>query len=374
MEIRNNLAQLRSKRGFGASQLATEVGISRQTVYAIEAGTYVPNTAVSLKLARALDVTVEDIFQIDPELPVPAETAEAIVLGGTEPVLPGKLLRLCRVNGHLVAIPPEPGGWGLQAMDAVLLTPVRSGKQGDTAKVRIVGNNWDHPARILIAGCDPSASILANTLQRQGCELVIDYENSTRSLELLKEGLVHIAGTHLVDKGTGKADLLPVTKVFSRNSVAIISYAMWQEGLVVARGNPKKLLSIADLVRRGVHIANREPGAGCRLLLDDMLREHNISSSQVKGYERVIAGHFPAARLVQSGQVDCCISTEAVARSLGLDFIPLAEKPYHLVIRRSQLDLPPIRMLCETLGHVPFRNEVEICTGYNMHTSGDRLI
>jgi molybdate-binding protein/DNA-binding XRE family transcriptional regulator len=374
MDIRNNLALLRTKRGLGASQLAAEIGISRQTVYAIEAGTYVPNTAVSLKLARVLDATVEEIFQIDPELPASAETAEAIVLGGMEPALPGQLLRLCRVNGHLVAIPPEPGGWGLQAMDAVLLTPIRNGKQNSRAKVKILGNSWDHAARILIAGCDPSTSILANALQRQGCELVIDYENSTRSLELLQEGLVHIAGTHLVDKVTGKTDLLPVTKIFPRSSIAIISYAMWQEGLVVVRGNPKKIVNIADLARKGVHIVNREPGAGCRRLLDDMLREHDIPSSQVKGYEQVIAGHFPAARMVQSGAADCCISTEAVARSLGLDFIPLAEKPYHLVIRRAQLDLPPIQTLCETLGHSSFRNEVEICTGYNMHTAGDRLV
>ena len=374
MDVRTNLAELRAKRGLGASQLAAEAGISRQTVYAIEAGTYIPNTAVSLRLARVLDTTVEEIFQIDPVLPASAETAEAILLEGTEPVLPGQLLRLCKVNGHLVAIPPEPGGWGLQAMDAVLLTPIRDGKRNSKAKVKILGNNWNHAARILIAGCDPSASILANALQRQGCELVIDYENSTRSLELLQEGLVHIAGTHLVDKATGKAGLLPVTKMFPKNSVAILSYAVWQEGFVVGRGNPKKIFNIADLARRGVHIVNREPGAGCRRLLDDMLREHDIPCSQVKGYENVIAGQFPAARLVQSGQVDCCIGTEAVARSLGLDFIPLAEKPYHLVLRRAQLDLPPVQALCETLGHISFRNEVEICTGYNMHTSGNRLV
>jgi molybdate-binding protein/DNA-binding XRE family transcriptional regulator len=374
MNIRNKLALLRTKRGLGASQLAAEIGVSRQTIYAIEAGTYVPNTAVSLKLARTLAATVEEIFQLDPELPASEETAEAIVLGGVEPVLPGQLLRLCRVNGHLVAIPPEAGGWGLQAMDAVLLTPIRDGKRSSKAKVKILGNSWDHAARVLVAGCDPSASILANALQRQGCELVIDYENSTRSLELLQEGLVHIAGTHLADKVTGKTDLLPVTKMFPRNSVAIISYAMWQEGFVVIRGNPKKIFNVTDLARRGVHIVNRESGAGCRRLLDDMLQEHDIPSSQVKGYEQVIAGHFPAARMVQSGAADCCISTEAVARSLGLGFIPLVEKPYHLVICRTQLDLPPIQTLCETLGHVSFRNEVEICTGYNMHTAGDRLV
>jgi molybdate-binding protein/DNA-binding XRE family transcriptional regulator len=372
MEVRNSLAQLRAKRGLGAAQLATQAGISRPTVYAIEAGTYVPNTSVSLKLARILDVTVEEIFQLEPEDHASAET-EAIVLGDTESMPQGQPLRLCTVNRHLVAVPTEPGGWGLPSTDANLLAPVHGGKGLAKAKVQVLGNGWQNPARILIAGCDPSASILANTLPRQSCELVIAYQNSSRSLELLQEGLVHIAGTHLVEKVTGKADLLPITKMFSRNSVAVISYAVWQEGLVVAQGNPKRIAGVADLARKGVQITNREPGAGCRRLLDDLLRKHGIPSSQVNGYERVTLGQLPAARLVQSGEVDCCISTQAGARVLGLDFIPLAEKPYHLVIRRTQLDLPPVQSLIETLGRASFRREVEACIGYDLRTAGERL-
>ncbi len=371
MEVRNSLAQWRTKRGLGAAQLASEAGISRPTVYAIEAGTYLPNTSVSLKLARILGTTVEEIFQLEPESQASAETAEAIVLGDTETMPPGQPLRLCMVSKHLVAVPAEPGGWGLPSTDAILRSPIRGGKRN--AKVQILGNSWENPARILIAGCDPSASILANALQRQGCELVIAYENSSRSLELLQEGVVHIAGTHMVEKASGKADLLPITKMFPRNSVAVISYAMWQEGLVVALGNPKKISGISDLARKDVQITNREPGAGCRLLLDDLLRKHDIASSRVKGYERITLGQLPAARLVQSGEVDCCVSSQAGARALGLSFIPLAQKPYHLVIRRTHLELPPVQALIETLGRAAFRREVEACIGYDMQTAGDRL-
>jgi molybdate-binding protein/DNA-binding XRE family transcriptional regulator len=374
MEVRNSLAQLRTKRGLGAAQLAAEVGVSRQTVYAIEAGTYVPNTSVSLKLARILDTTVEEIFQLAPEDQLAEETAEAVILGDTESLQPGQPLRLCTVNGHLVGVSPELGQWGLPSADAVLLSPVHGGKRNAKSKVQIVGNGWKNPSRILIAGCDPSASILGNSLQRQGCELVIAYENSSSALELLRDGFVHIAGTHLVDKVTGKTDLLPITNIFPRNSVAVISYAIWQEGLVVAKGNPKKISGISDLARKDVRITNREHGAGCRRLLDDLLKAHDISASQVKGYDRAATGHIPAARLVQSGDVDCCISTRAGARALGMDFVPLAQKPYHLVIRRKQLDLPAIQTLIETLGRSSFRREIEVSVGYDMRTAGDRLI
>ncbi|HXR37825.1 MAG TPA: substrate-binding domain-containing protein, partial [Terracidiphilus sp.] len=300
--------------------------------------------------------------------------AEATLLGESESMAPGQPLRLCNVNGHLVAVAPEPGSWGLPPADAALLEVARGGKRNPNVKVRVLGDRWKKSSRILIAGCDPSAAILAHSLQAQGCDLVIAYENSSQALQLLHDGVAHIAGTHLVDKATGKADLLPITRLFGRSSVAVFSYAIWDEGLVTAQGNPKRISGIADLARKDVRFTNREAGAGCRRLLDDMLRKAGIAASQVKGYERVTQGHLPAARLVKSAEADCCISTNAVARALGLDFIPLATKPYHLVIRRTQLSLPPIQTLLETLGHASFRHEVEACTGYDMRTAGDRLV
>lgn len=373
-EVQNSLALLRTKRGLGAAQLAAQVGVSRQTIYAIEAGTYVPNTAVSLKLAHALDVTVEEIFQIEVEARVSDDIVDAVVLGDIESMEPGQPLRLCNVGSHTVAVAPEPGGLGLSPSDGVLLTPIHGAKLHSNAKVQVLSEEWKKPNRILISGCDPSVSILAHALQKQGFELVIAYENSSRSLELLQDKVVHIAGTHLSDKVEGKTDLLPITTMFGRNSVVVISYAVWQEGLITAPGNPKNISAISDLAKENIQIANREPGAGCRRLLDDLLQNDKINGAHVKGYDRVVVGHLPAARMVRSGEVDCCISTEAVARALGLHFIPLVQKPYQLVIRRAQLSLPPIQALIETLGRSSFRREVESCTGYMMRTAGDPVV
>jgi putative molybdopterin biosynthesis protein len=373
-EVVNHLAQLRARRGLGAAHLAEMVGISRQTIYAIESGLYIPNTTVSLKLARILESTVEELFEIKQEDRGPDQIADAVVLGNLDKMAPGLPLRLCDVDGHLVAVAPEPGGWGLPSSDAILLSPLQGARRYANAKVQMLGDSWKKNPRILIAGCDPSAAILAHTMQSQGCELVIAYENSTRSLQLLHNNFVHVAGTHLEEKMAGKADLSSITKMFSRNSVVVISYAVWQEGLVTATGNPKQIYGIPDLARKDVSITNREQGAGCRRLLDDMLRKYDIPVSQVKGYDRATSGHLPASRLVRNGEVDCCISTQAVARTLGLEFIPLVEKPYHLVIRRKYLNLPSIQNLMETLARASFRREVEACTGYNMRTSGDFLL
>ena len=374
IEVRTNLAQLRAKRAISAANLATEAGISRQTIHAIEAGLYVPNTAVSLKLARILGATVEELFQIEPEQEVIEETAEVFILGEVASLQKGQPLRVASVNDHLVAVPPDPASWGLQPTDAVLLAPIRAGDSGVNAKVRLLGNGWKNPGRIVLAGCDPSASLLAHSLERQGFELIIAYENSSHALDLLHEGLVHVAGTHLAEKASDKADLLPISKMFARNSVAVLSYAIWKEGLIVAQDNPKKIAGIINLSRKDIRITNREPGAGCRRLLDDLLRKNRIASDKVRGYDRITLGQLPAARLVQSGEADCCIGTQAAAASMGLDFLSLAEKPYLLVLRRTHLTLPPVQALVETLGRAAYRREVEDCVGYDMRIAGDRLV
>lgn len=374
MEVRSRLAQLRTQRGIKAAELAGQIGITRQTIYAIEAGTYVPNTAVSLRLAQILDTTVEELFQIEPEEPMPEEVLVATVLAKAETLEAGQPLRVCRVGRSIIAVDPDSSGWGLPPSDGVLLDPVRKGRRYPTARVRALNDKSRTASRLLIAGCDPSVSILGQSLQAHGCELVVVYENSSRALELLRDDLVHIAGTHLVDKTTGETDLRPITRMFSRNSVVVISYAIWEEGLVIAQGNPKRISQVTDLARSDVRFTNRESGAGCRRLLDDLLSKSRISPKQVNGYDRITAGHLPAARLVKSAEVDCCISTRAVARALALDFVPLAQKPYHLVLRRSRLKEPSVQLLLETLGRASFRREVESCTGYDMRTAGTRIL
>jgi molybdate-binding protein/DNA-binding XRE family transcriptional regulator len=366
MDVQSNLAELRAKRGFTAAKLAAQAGISRQTIHAIEAGLYVPNTVVSLKLARILDTTVGELFQLEAECQQIDETAEAFVLGGKTSLFKGHPLRLANVNGHTVGVAHELECRGLQPTDATFLAPIRGGNGNVNAKVRLLVDGWKKPDRILLAGNDPSAALLADALARQGFELVIAYENSSRSLELLHEGLVHIAGTHLAELANGKSNLVPITKMFSKSSVAIISFAVWKEGLVVAPGNPKKINGISDLSRKDVQITNHEPGDGCRRLLDDLRAKHGIASGKVKGYDSISRGQLPAARQVFSGKVDCCIGTEASARSVGLTFLPLAEKPCHLVLRRAHLDLPPIQALMKTLALASFRRAYssEVGTGF----------
>ena len=120
MDLQNNLGSIRKKRGFSVAQVAKAVDISRQTVYAIEASSFIPNTVVALKLARLFGVTVEDLFPPEKESP-PVHTEEVTALLPGVSVRVGQPLQLCRVSGRLVAAPPEPGIWGLPTADAIVM-------------------------------------------------------------------------------------------------------------------------------------------------------------------------------------------------------------------------------------------------------------
>jgi molybdate-binding protein/DNA-binding XRE family transcriptional regulator len=373
--IANHLTAHRQKRGFSAAELAQRAGISRQTIYAIESGSYVPNTAVALRLARMLEVGVEDLFSLAADAPAaPLSTEQVTLLPQPDSPRAGDPMQLCRVDRRTLASSPSPVPWYLPTADAVLIGAAGGTGKAARGTVQLFHGEGDLANRILVAGCDPGVSVLARHVLRAGVELVVAQRNSSQALALLKQGVVHVAGTHLRDEASGESNLPVIHRLFARKQVAVISLAVWEEGLVLAPGNPKSIRSVADLARRDIGIVNREPGAGSRNLLDAHLHRLGLDGQNVRGYDRLAAGHLPAAWQVRSGDADCCIATRAAARVFGLDFIPLASERYDLAIRRRHLDYPPVVALLDTLNRASFRRELEGLGGYDTSAAGRRLL
>jgi len=371
-EIETSLGTLRRKRGISAIHLAAAVGVSRQTIHAMEAGTYVPNTAVALRLARALQTTVEELFSLPGSIPAPKLRSEqAILLPGSTILEKGQGVQLCRVDKRLMASPPSPVAWYFPATDAVVAgKPAHEGR----TQVQVFQSEDDFTNRILVAGCDPGISVLSRHVQSAGIELVLAHRNSSQALSLLKDGCVHIAGTHLRDETSGESNLPEIGRLFPKNSVAVIAFAVWEEGILTANGNPKNVRGIEDFCRKDVGIVNREEGSGSRALLDSRLQRARIGSRSVRGYDQLAPGHLPAAWQVQTGVVDCCLATRAAARVFGLHFIPLVSERYDLVIRKRHLELPRIQNLLDTLSRSDFRRELEGLGGYDTRVAGQRVL
>ena len=330
----------------------------------MEAGSYVPNTAVALRLARSLEVTVEDLFRLDPAETEPPAAVRAELVGSRD-WFAGAPVELCRVEGRLVAVPAVPVPRELMPADAVLADERRG-------NVQLVGEEAPE-TRVLIAGCDPATSVLGRRLESSGVRLVVAPTNSSTALGLLKRRLAHVAGTHLKDEAGEESNRSAIRSEFPKKGVAVFEFATWEEGLVAARGNPKKIRRIEDLARRGVKLINREEGSGSRLLLDRQLKAAGIVARGIDGYRETASGHLPAAWRVYAGLADCCIATRSAARAFGLDFVALTSERYDLVIREEHLELAGVARLLDTLTQAAFRRELEMLCGYDARGTGRRV-
>ena len=371
MDVRNRLSELRQRRGLSVADLASRAGIRRQTIYAIEAHRYIPNTVVALRLAQILEVRVEDLFSITTPAPAAQEPTPVDLLSvpaaSGQPYQP---VRLAKVGRHLVAVPSEPVLGEIPAADAIVMGHSRGGK----TLVRPIRGEADAQDRLIIAGCDPAMPMLARQLRKQSnVELIIVMCSSRQALKWLGERRIHIAGTHLSGKSGGASNLEVIRSLLPGRGVRVVTFASWEEGLVVAAANPKGISGVGDLVRPEVTIVNREIGAGARLLLDTALKSEGISPASVHGYDQTAAGHVMAAWHVWSGKADCCIATRAAARVLGLHFLPLAGERYDLVIPERCFDLPAVQSVLDTLNRASFRSELEALGGYDTSQTG-RLV
>ena len=349
-----------------AADLARRVGVSRQTIYAIEDGTFVPNTTVSLQLARALDVKVEDIFSISEEQAPDSIRADLLPI---DQVNEGQPVRLCRVNQRLVAVPTAFLPAYLPSADAV----VESQKKL-SVRTKPPLALPEEGTRLLLAGCDPALSLLQDALRPSEIEIISVPAASRLALQWLKQGRVHAAGSHLLDRATGKYNLPIIRRVFPKASVRVVTFAVWEQGLAVRRGNPKGIRSVADLARNRLNIVNREKGSGSRDLLDSKLGELGIPSKQVNGYDSIAQGHLAAAHAVATGEADCGIAPQSAARCFGLDFVPLAVERFDLSFTRASLESPAARALLDLLHRSHFRKKLESIAGYDTAHTGEVLV
>jgi molybdate-binding protein/DNA-binding XRE family transcriptional regulator len=391
--VENRLGQIRKSRGVGASDLARRVHVSRQTIYAIEAGTYVPNTEVALNLARHLEVTVNELFTLQESALESPESLTSEVLSAA-PASKGQPVRVCQIGSRWISVPVSASPYYMPEADGIIKRVGRSSAQPALGVVR--GQQGPQPARgresaqaasradvivfakeeasqkrLVLAGCDPATSLLSRMVEKiSGVEIVSAAAASKLALTWLKEGKVHIAGSHLEDPKTGEFNLPYIRKEFPDGDFSVVTFASWEEGLVIAAGNPKSVHKIEDLARKNVKFVNREPGSGSRALLDKLMEKAGMSARNVQGYDRVAFGHLAAAYCVVSRSADVCLATRSAAQTFGLDFIPLRRERYDLVMRKRTADLPAAKAFLDVLQRSTLRRKLEVLAGYDTSDTG----
>ena len=365
--VHSRLADIRKSRGVGASELARRVRVSRQTIYAIEAGTYVPNTEVALNLARELEVTVDELFLLQQGPPSAPESLPAEILSAG-PSVKGQPVRVCQIGSRWVSVPVSASPYYMPEADGIIK---RTGKQPGRADLVVFAKEEAAQKRLVLAGCDPATGLLARMVEKiSGVEIISAAASSKLALTWLSEGKVHVAGSHLEDSKTGEFNLPYLRKQFPEEDFTVVTFARWEEGFVVAAGNPKRVRKIEDLVRKNVRFVNREPGSGSRGLLDQLMRKARMDAVNVQGYDRIAHGHLAAAYCVVSREADVCLATRSAAQTFGLDFVPLHSERYDLVMRKRTADLPAVKAFLDVLQRATLRRKLEVLAGYDTSQTG----
>jgi putative molybdopterin biosynthesis protein len=362
----------RTALGLTQDELARRAGLSRQALGAIESGVYQPGVGVALALARELGGSVEALFG------APAEPSHLEADWLDAPEAPAgasdsaagpscRAVALARVGGRLVALAQSPPAMRLAPAAGVL-----EHAEGRHARVAAFRTSQEIDATLLVAGCDPAVTILADWMARHRSATAVApiTRGSRAALAALLEGQVHAAGVHLCDRKGGEYNLAAVRETLKRRRAVMVNFARWELGLGVRHGNPLNLRSIADLARPGVRIANREPGSGARLVLDQALAELKIASRRIAGYAREFSGHLEVAAAIAAGEAEAGLTLRVAAEAWKLGFVPVREERYDLVILERETDSPPVRAMLDALNSGSFANEVSRLCAYDTTRMG----
>ncbi len=225
---------------------------------------------------------------------------------------------------------------------------------------------------VAIGSHDLTLDLMGSFLSRNlsGVNLSSSHVGSLGGLIALRRGEAHLAGSHLLDEGTGEYNVSYIQRYLSGVPVALVNLVGRVQGLLVKPGNPKEIHTLADLLRDDVAFVNRQRGSGTRVLLDYKLKELNISPEQLRGYEREEYSHLAVAAAVHGGAADAGLGILSAARALNLDFVPLLNERFDLVMPVAHFESDLLRPLLNLLSNEEFRQAVTNLGGYDVSRMG----
>jgi putative molybdopterin biosynthesis protein len=287
-------------------------------------------------------------------------------------------VRLGRVRDRVVATPLPRGAGVLTSLvraDGLLVVPsgVEGHHAGEKVRIELLRGLAEIDRTIVAIGShDLVLDLAASALRARDPLMTLASSNvgSLGGLVALRDGLCHLAGSHLLDPATGEYTLPYVDRLLG-GSTAVVRLVHRDQGLIVAPGNPLDLTGVEDLTRPDLHYVNRQRGAGTRALLDHELARRGIDPADVPGYAREEHTHLAVAAAVAAGRADVGMGILAAARAFGLDFVPVAQEPYDLVV--SDIDDPLLAPLWDLLSSPGFRTAVEDLGGYSCAETGRRI-
>jgi len=360
--------------------LASQVGVSRQTLSSIEAGTTIPSTQIALALARALQCRVEDIFALEDDAKViEAQFVRDVGVQGalSNPSSPASRIRVAigqvgkqwiarSLDGEQTFAPGTPA-------DGIATAPVGKTRVTDT-RVRPLRDLDALLRNLFVAGCDPALGLLGRHLEERlrGPRLHWIDLASRPALDELAASRVHVAGLHLDDLSAGNLNAATVRSRFGSTPMLMVTLATWELGIVYRPQSGRALKGAADLARKGLRVIARETGSGAQQLLESALDCAGLSMTAL-AVAATARGHRAVAQLVASGVGDAGVATRAAATPFGLAFAPLAESRFDLALTAELAADERVQAMLECLSSSRFRKDLGAMVGYHANKTGDTV-
>jgi putative molybdopterin biosynthesis protein len=285
-----------------------------------------------------------------------------------------------KVGDTLLAAPLSRGAGVITSLvqaDGLALIPrgVQGLEAGEQVDVRLYRSKAEIERTIFCIGShDLTLDLISQFLAEQDRRLASANVGSQGGLVALRRGEAHLAGCHLLDPETGVYNVPYIHQYMPNIPVRVVALVRREQGLLVRRGNPKDLKGLQDLTRPETRFVNRQRGAGTRVLLDYHLKRMSIQHEYIVGYSQEEYTHLGVASAVASGRADCGLGIAAAAQALDLDFIPLFQERYDLVIPGQFAETSLLAPLFGVLADRRFREAVARMAGYDVSVMGTIIL
>ncbi|MGI9536475.1 MAG: molybdopterin biosynthesis protein [Desulfocapsaceae bacterium] len=288
---------------------------------------------------------------------------------------------LGQVGSKLIATPSGKGAGSVMSMvraDGLLTIP--SGSEGigagETVRVEMLRSRKEIDSTLVAIGShDNILDLMANFLHRLSPPIRLSsaHVGSMGAIMAIRRGEAHFGGSHLLDEESGEYNISFIKRFLTDTPLNLINLCYREQGFITPRGNPHNIQSFADIITKDLSFINRQKGAGTRLLTDKILRDSGLEPEQIAGYNHEEYTHMNVAAAVLSGSVDAGMGIRAAALALDLDFVPIAEERYDLIVPTLFLDDRRIIAAMELLHNATFRSRIEELGGYNLRSCGSLI-
>ena len=292
-------------------------------------------------------------------------------------------VKLAKIDNDIMAYPLSRGAGVISSLveaDAFVRIPSLSEGIGlkEEAEAELLLDNTSNIEQTIvnIGSHDLILDILRNELQVKALKfrLASFHTGSMGGLLALKQGIAHMATSHLLDVESGEYNFPYIKRVLSGIDIVVVNMAYRQQGFMVAKGNPKNILEIKDLLKDNIRYINRQKGSGTRVLLDYLLNKNKINPDKIIGYNQEEFTHLMVASAVANNRVDAGLGILSAAKAFELDFIPVIQERYDLIIPEKYFSSPGITEILEIIKTNHFKEQVALLGGYDLRECGKVLL